>query len=72
MDLTEKLLLWGRTHAAARNAARTAEQLRGPRSEAQQREAKALRESADRLHHEIYRELGVPPISAGRNPATAE
>ena len=59
MELTEKLLLWGRTHAAARNATRAAEQERGPRGQERQREARALRESADRLHHEIYRELGA-------------
>jgi hypothetical protein len=59
MELTEKLLVWGKTHAAARSATRAAEQLQGPRSEERRREAKALRESADRLHHEIYRELGA-------------
>lgn len=44
MDMTDKLLQWGATHAAAREAAR---------DEGRQREAQALRERADRLHREI-------------------
>ena len=59
MDVTEKLSLWGATHAAARVAAREAAQAAGLHSETRQREAQALRERADRLHREIYTELGA-------------
>jgi len=58
MDLTERLKAWGAAHAraraaecSARDAAREAD---APRL---QREAKSLREQADRLHHDIYRDL---------------
>ena len=58
MDLTEKLSLWGATHAAAQEAARAAQSEDGCAAQARQREAQALRERADRLHREIYGELG--------------
>jgi hypothetical protein len=65
MELTEKLLLWGTTHAAARDAARAAQTESGPHAQARQREAQALRERADRLHREIYGELGSGPSRRG-------
>jgi len=55
MKLTEKLSLWGATHAAARDAERAAAQSGG---EDLRRRASALREHADRLHREVYMELG--------------
>lgn len=61
MDTTEKLSLWGAIHAEARQAARAAEREMGPSAAERQREARALRERADRLHREIYGELGDRP-----------
>ena len=63
MELNEKLTLWGTMHAAAREAARAAAAVDGPGHDAKRRHAQALRERADQLHREIYRELG-----AGREP----
>lgn len=57
MDITEKLGLWGATHTRARRLERAAGQDPAER-EALQREARQLRESADRLHREIYDEIG--------------
>lgn len=62
MELNEKLTLWGTMHAAAREAARAA-LANDPQADAKRRKAQALRERADQLHREIYRELG-----AGREP----
>jgi len=64
MDLTEKLSLWGATHAAARNTERAAAQRSGPDSIELRREAQRLREHADRLHREVYTELGKRPSHA--------
>ena len=57
MKSTEKLSLWGVAHAAARDAERAAQQAGAP-SELLRREARLLRERADRLHREVYLELG--------------
>jgi len=57
MDITEKLRLWGITHGAARDAERAALQQPGTQAESLWMEARQLRERADRLHREIYREL---------------
>ena len=58
MDITEQLKAWGAAHAQARAAERAAGQ-GGPKGQdAQaQREARSLREHADRLHREIYGSL---------------
>jgi hypothetical protein len=58
MELNEKLTLWGAMHAAAREAALAAT-ANDADAEAKRRQAQALRERADRLHREIYRELGA-------------
>ncbi len=58
MKLTDKLSLWGTTHAAARDAERAAAQGSGERREELRLEAQRLREQADSLHREVYRELG--------------
>jgi hypothetical protein len=58
MKFTEKLSLWGVAHAAARNAERAAAQQAGEPSDNLHREARILRERADRLHREVYMELG--------------
>jgi hypothetical protein len=58
MKLTEKLSLWGATHAAARDAERAAAQQSGERCDQLRLEARRLRERADSLHREVYRELG--------------
>ncbi|AEG93810.1 hypothetical protein [Ramlibacter tataouinensis] len=55
MNMTEKIALWGMTHASARDAERAAAQHGGPADELR-REARRLRESADRLHREICME----------------
>jgi acyl-CoA reductase-like NAD-dependent aldehyde dehydrogenase len=59
MDLVDKLRLWGIAHGAARDAERQAAQQQG--ADALHRQARQLRERADRLHREIYRELGSRP-----------
>jgi hypothetical protein len=58
MDVTEQLRAWGAAHAEARAAERSAQQA-GPADRAGdlQRQAKTLRERADRLHRDIYRSL---------------
>ena len=58
MKSTEKLSQWGVAHAAARDAERAAAQQNGESSERLRREARLLRERADRLHREVYVELG--------------
>jgi hypothetical protein len=69
MKFTEKLSLWGVAHAAARNAERAAAQQAGEPSDNLHREARILRERADRLHREVYMELGPRRADqAGRNP----
>ncbi len=62
MKLTDKLSLWGATHAAARDAERqAAQQQDGADSEELRRQARQLRERADRLHREVYSQLGDRP-----------
>lgn len=61
MELNEKLTLWGEMHSAAREAARAAGAHDEPGAEEKRRQAQALRERADHLHREIYRELGARP-----------
>ena len=61
MEVNEKLTLWGEMHSAARDAARAAGTADERTAEDKRREAQALRERADRLHREIYRELGSRP-----------
>jgi hypothetical protein len=56
MDHLEQLRRWGAAHGAARDAERRAE-LAGKRGELQH-EARRLRERADRLHAEVYGQLG--------------
>jgi hypothetical protein len=58
MDLTEKLRHWGNAYAAARNAERAAAKQGSPTHADLQRQAQQLREHANRLHGEIYRQLG--------------
>ena len=57
MDLTEKLRHWGNAYAAARSAERAAAKQGGATPADLQREAQQLREHANRLHGEIYRQL---------------
>ena len=57
MNPTEKLSLWGVTHAAARDAERAAAGQSGEPGDKLRREARILRERADRLHREVYVEL---------------
>ena len=58
MDVTERLRAWATAHAQARQAERAAEQGRGTDDAGRlQRDARSLREQADRLHRQIYREL---------------
>jgi hypothetical protein len=58
MDITEQLKAWGAAHAQARAAERAAGE-GGPTGQDAdaQREARSLRERADRLHRDIYRSL---------------
>lgn len=57
MDVTDQLKAWGAAHAQARVAENAARQ---NRSNDLQREARSLRERADRLHREIYDSLDRP------------
>jgi hypothetical protein len=59
MDITQKLGLWGTTHAQARSLETAARQA-GARDERLQEQAQQLRQQADRLHREIYDEIGRP------------
>jgi hypothetical protein len=59
MDLTEQLRAWGAAHAQARSAEAAARQAaEADDAHDLQRQAKSLRDRADRLHHEIYHSLG--------------
>lgn len=55
MDLTEKLRAWGTAHAQARNAEWAAASQPG---KGLARQAQMLRQQADTLHREIYRQIG--------------
>jgi hypothetical protein len=58
MNQVEQLQRWGAVHGAAREAERQAAQ-QGPSAGHPLRErAKKLREQADRLHAEIYGQIG--------------
>ena len=61
---THKLSLWGLAHAAARDAERAAAQQTGQPGDELSHQARVLRERADRLHREVYMELG-PRREAG-------
>ncbi|MBA2675685.1 hypothetical protein [Ramlibacter sp.] len=63
MNLTDQLRLWGATHAQARAAETAARQHGADASADLHREARALRERADHLHREIYRDIGAKPRS---------
>lgn len=54
MDLTEKLRAWGAAHAQARSAEQRASQ----GTEDLRQQARSLRQIADRLHREIYEQMG--------------
>lgn len=55
MDITEQLKAWGAAHAQARAAERAAGEKGSTGQDAEvQREARSLRERADRLHRDIY------------------
>jgi len=58
MDLVEKLRLWGVAHAQARHAERDLARQTGGAASEKRLEALRLREHADRLHGEVYGELG--------------
>ena len=58
MDWTERLGLWGSAYAAARAAERAAAQQSSSTDRDLRREAQLLRARADRLHREIYTEIG--------------
>ena len=60
MDITEKLGLWGATHAQARSLEQAAQQPSAAREDLQH-QARQLRQHADRLHREIYDEMGSKP-----------
>jgi hypothetical protein len=56
MDMTEQLRAWGAAHAEARSAECAARQSAEPSGDLR-RQAKSLRDRADRLHREIYHAL---------------
>jgi len=58
MDHLEQLRRWGAAHGAARDAERQAAQAGAPVRIQLQQQARLLRERADRLHAEIYGQLG--------------
>lgn len=57
MDILNKLSQWGAVHAAARQAERAAADAAAPDADARRRDALHLRERADSLHREVYRDL---------------
>jgi hypothetical protein len=61
MNLLEKLSNWGAARAAARDAERIAERHGGETAEHLRKEARTLRERADRLHSEILRHDAARP-----------
>jgi len=68
MNQVEQLQRWGAVHGAAREAERQAAQ-EGAAGQPLRERAKNLREQADRLHAEIYGQIGR---RAGREgPASA-
>ncbi len=60
MQLTEKLRAWGSARAAARAAERAAAQQPTASDHDLRRQAQVLRDHANRLHREIYSEIGRP------------
>lgn len=64
MDITEKLGLWGATHARARSLERAAQEAGTDPGDLQQ-QARQARQHADRLHREIYEEMGSKPERRG-------
>lgn len=61
MDVMEQLRAWGAVHAQARRAEDAAKQSgNSDVSCGLHEQAKSLRERADRLHREIYRNLDGP------------
>lgn len=58
LNPTHKLSLWGEAHAAARDAERAAARQSGQPADELRHRARLLRERADRLHREVYMELG--------------
>lgn len=58
MDLTEKLRVWGAVHAQARSARETLARTGSSSHRAAQRRAQLLQQRADRLHREIYAQIG--------------
>lgn len=58
MDLTEKLRVWGAVHAQARSARESAAKNQKAQALAQQ-----LQLDADRLHREIYDQIGSKPAA---------
>lgn len=69
-DPTHKLSLWGEAHAAARDAERAAAQHTGQLCDQLRQQARMLRDRADRLHREVYMELG-PRREAGGTGTTS-
>ena len=58
MDVMEQLRAWGAAHARARAAESSAQQAgHAGDSRDLQRQARSLREQADQLHRDIYRNL---------------
>lgn len=58
MDFPDKLRAWGATHTQARALERAAARQPGAGGKDLAQEARTLREQADRLHREIYSEIG--------------
>ncbi|CAA9428479.1 MAG: hypothetical protein AVDCRST_MAG51-2466 [uncultured Ramlibacter sp.] len=67
LNPTEKLALWGAAHAAARDADRAVARQGGKQSGELRQRAELLRERADRLHREVYTELGSKSERAARS-----
>ena len=58
MNQVEQLQRWGAAHGAARDAERQAALEGGDARKNLQQQARALREQADRMHAEIYGQIG--------------
>ena len=65
MDLTEKLRVWGAVHAQARCAREALAQAGAGSLQEAKNQAQLLQQHADRLHRQIYSQIGTRLDRAG-------
>lgn len=69
MDQVQQLQRWGAAHGAARDAERQAALEGGDARRKLQQQARELRDHADRMHAEIYGQIGRRPGTQARPAA---